>query len=312
MRRRRKKEKKTLSPEELAVRYKKRYRRVLAVLVVIVVLTGLYVYLNYDYLAFKHFITSTYIYTDTLDAVFEKELAKDVEGRYFTNFDDMVISVVTRRIREEKGDKYTYLYTPEHLQRVRTEEKEEASESEIKELTDKTIYLRLTNFSKYTRKFMKDNMERLRGRENIIIDLRGNLGGDIDAMVAISSMFLPKKSVIATDEFRFWRRVYRSNQNQPLEYKKIVILQDEYSASSTENLIAALNDNLDNVELIGTRTFGKGIGQFTLPLKRGYAVKATILKWFTPRGINIHEKGIEPDIEYTAEDIVQYALERIE
>ena len=62
---------------------------------------------------------------------------------------------------------------------------------------------------------------------------------------------------------------------------------------------------------IGTRTFGKGIGQFTLDLRRGYAVKATILKWYTPKGINIQGNGIEPDIEYTEEDIIQFALDRI-
>jgi len=307
-----KKSKKILSPEELAARYKKRYRTVLSVLIVFAVLTAIYLYLNYDYLAFKHFIASTYIYTDTLDDVFLKELGKDVEGKYYSNFDDMVIAVVTKRIRDERGDRYTYLYTPEHLKRVQTEEKEEASASEIKELSDKTIYLRLTNFSKYTRKFMNDNIDRLKGRENIIIDMQENLGGDIDAMVEISSMFLPKKAIVATDQFRFWKRVYRSNKDQPLKYKKIVILQNEYSASSTENMIAALKDNLDNVELIGTKTFGKGIGQFTMPLKRGYAVKATILKWFTPKGINIHEKGIKPDIEYTSDDIIQFALERLE
>ncbi len=300
------------SPEELSVRYKKRYRVVLTILIVFVVLSAFYLYLNYDYLAFKHFITSTYIYTDTLDDVFSKELSKDVNGKYFSNFDDMVISVVTKRIRDEKGDRYTYLYTPEHLERVQTEEKEEALSSEVRELSEKTIYLRLTNFSKYTLKFMKDNIDRLKGRENIIIDLQGNLGGDIDAMVDISSMFLPKKTVVATDEFRFWKIVYRSNKNQPLTYKKIVILQNGSSASSTENMIASLRDNLDNVELIGSQTFGKGIGQFTLPLKRGYAVKATILKWFTPKGINIHEKGIEPDLEYTSDDIIQFALDRIE
>jgi C-terminal processing protease CtpA/Prc len=66
------------------------------------------------------------------------------------------------------------------------------------------------------------------------------------------------------------------------------------------------------VELIGSETFGKGIGQFTLPLRRGYAVKATILQWFTPAGINIQGDGIDPDIEYTGEDIIEFALSRIE
>lgn len=303
--------KKELSTEDLLRRYKKRFRAVTGILIVFVALTAFYLYLNYDYLAFKHFITSSYIYTETLDEVFKKELGTDVKGRYFSNFDNLVIAVTTNRIRQEKGDRYTYLYTPSSLQMSKQIEKEEAALTEIKILDDKTVYLNLTNFSKYTDKFMAENLSQLQSRPNIIIDLRENRGGDIDAMVNISSMFLPKKAVIATDKFRWMDIVYRSKKNQPLKYDKIIILQNQNSASSSESMIAALKDNLDNVELIGTKTFGKGIGQFTLDLKRGYAVKATILKWYTPNGVNIQGNGIEPDIEYTGDDILQFALDRL-
>lgn len=303
--------KKELNCEDLLKRYKKRYHAVLVILTVFIALTAFYVYLNFDYLAFKHFITSSYIYTETLDEVFEKELATNVNGRYFANFDDLVIAVTTNRIRQEHGDKYTYLYTPSGLQKSKQVEKEEADLTEIKVLDGRTVYLNLTNFSKYTNKFMDENLTKLQSRPNIIIDLQNNRGGDIDVMVNISSMFLPKKTVIATDHFRWLDIVYRSKKNQPLKYNRIIILQNQNSASSSENMIAALKDNLDNVELIGTKTFGKGIGQYTLDLKRGYAVKATILKWYTPNGINIQGNGITPDIEYTEEDIIQFALNRL-
>ncbi len=306
-----KRSKKELSSEDLLKRYKKRYHAVMGILVAFIALTAFYLYLNFDYLAFKHFITSSYIYTDTLDDIYKKELATDVGGRYFANFDNFVIAVTTNRIRQEKGDKYTYLYTPSGLQKSKQVEKEEADRTEIKILNDRTVYLNLTNFSKYTDKFMDENLSKLQSRPNIIIDLRDNRGGDIDAMVNISSMFLPKKTVIATDHFRWLDIVYRSKKAQPLKYDRIIILQNQNSASSSENMIAALKDNLDNVELIGTKTFGKGIGQFTLDLKRGYAVKATILKWYTPNGINIQGTGITPDIEYTGEDILQFAQDRL-
>lgn len=292
-------------------RYKKRYHAVLGVLIAFVALTAFYLYLNYDYLAFKHFITSSYIYTDTLDTVYKKELGKDLKGRYFANFDDMVIAVVTNRIRAEKGDRYTYLYTPEGLKQTYQIEKDEAAYNEIKALSDSTLYLRLTNFSSYSQKFVKGNLSKLKSRPNLIIDLMDDRGGDIDAMIDISGYFLPRKAVIATDHFRWMDRVYKSNKDQPLRYAKIIILQNGNTASASENMVAALKDNLPNVELIGTKTFGKGIGQFTLPLRRGYAVKATILKWFTPKGMNIQGNGIDPDVEYTGSDIVQFALDRI-
>lgn len=305
------KQKKVWTAEELLKRYKKRYHAALGVLAAFIALAAFYLYLNYDYLAFKHFITSSYIYTDTLDDVLEKELGTDLKGKYFANFDNMVISVVTKRIREEKGDRYTYLYTPSSLVQYHQEEKKEAAASEIKVLDDKTLYLRLTNFSSYTLKFMKENTDLLKSRSNIIIDLQDNRGGDISVMVDISGMFLPKKSIVATDRFRWWEHVYRSDKDQPLKYDKIIILQNENTASASENLIAALNDNLNHVELIGSKTFGKGIGQFTLSLRRGYAVKATILQWFTPKGVNIQGNGIDPEIQYTGDDIVQFALGRL-
>jgi C-terminal peptidase prc len=223
----------------------------------------------------------------------------------------MVIAVVTNRIRQEKGDKYTYLYTPSRLKEYQQVEKQEAEESEIKVLNDQVLYLRLTNFSKYTRKFMLDNLEKLKSRPNLILDLQDDRGGDIDTMVDISGLFLPKKTVVAVDKLRWMKITYRSNKDQPLKYDKIIILQNGNTASASENMIAALNDNLGNVELIGSKTFGKGIGQFTLPLKRGYAVKATILEWFTPKGINIQGNGIDPEVEYTGKDIVSFALNRI-
>ena len=296
---------------ELLKKYKRKYRAVLCILAAFVALTALYLYLNYDYLAFKHFITSSYIYTETLDEVFKKELGIDTNGRYFGRFDNLAIAVVTRRIREERGDRYTYLYTPSALKETLRVEKEEASFSDIKVLNDKTVYLKLTNFSKYTRQFMDKNMDTLKSRRNIIIDLRDNRGGDIAVMADISGMFLPKKALIAVDRLRWLEQVYRSKRDQPLKYDKIIILQNNNTASASENMIAALNDNLDNVELIGTKTYGKGIGQFTLPLRHGYAVKATILEWYTPKGVNIQGNGIEPDIEYTGENILQFAIDRI-
>lgn len=300
--------KKNLTIEQQLKRLKKKFYAVLAVLALFLTLTGIYIYLNYDYLAFKHFISSFYIYTGTLDKVFEAELKMDVKGRYYSYFDDMVISVVTERIREENNDRYTYLYTPENLKRYKASEKQEASQSEITFPDDNTVLLRLTNFSTYTRDFMKENHEKLKSRPNIILDLRDNPGGDIDMMVEMSGMFLPKNSKVATDKMRMLDIVYKSKSSYSLSYDKIIILQNGNSASASENMIAALKDNLPNVTLIGEKTFGKGIGQYTLPLKRGFAVKATILQWFTPKDLNIQGNGIEPDIVHTEGDMLETAL----
>lgn len=303
-----KKPKKILTIEEQLKKAKKRFYILLSVFLAFIALTGVYIFLNYDYLAFKHFFSSFYIYTDSLDEVFEKELKQDVKGDYYAYLDDLAITLVTKRIREENNDRYTYLYTPESLKKSLINEKREAQQSEIKILDDKTVYLKLTNFSTYTLDFMEKGLDKLKSRRNLIIDLRDDPGGDIDVMVDISGMFLPRKSVVATDKLKLFKIVYKAKSSHSLTYDKIVILQNKNSASASENMIAALNDNLDNVTLVGEKTFGKGIGQYTLPLKRGFAVKATILQWFTPNDINIQGNGIEPEIEYSGEDIIEYAL----
>lgn len=303
--------KRILTTEEQLKKYKKRFRIVLSILSAFVAVVGIYIWLNYDYLAFKHFITGNYIYTDALDQVFKKELNTDIKGKYYEYFDDMVISVVTQRMREENNDRYTYLYTPEKLKKSIQSEKQEADATELKALNADTLYLRLTNFSTYTQKFMKDNLQKLKSRPNIIIDLRDDPGGDIDIMADISGLFLSKKQLIATDKMRLFDIVYKSKHSKPLDYKKIMILQNKNTASASENMIAALRDNLDNVTLIGTETFGKGIGQFTLPLRRSYAVKATVLKWYTPNGICIQGNGINPDIPYEGADIISFAQSQL-
>ncbi|HHW48094.1 MAG TPA: hypothetical protein GXX14_05690 [Clostridiaceae bacterium] len=299
---------KNLPLEEQLKRYKRRFRILLALFVLLIAAVGFYIYLNFDYLVFKHFISHHYIYTDTLDQLYKEELKRDVKGSYFSYFDNMVISVVTRQIRSINNERYTYLYTPESYKQTKIEEKEEAAQSEIKVLNDSTIYMRITNFSKYTKKFVYDNVDQLKKYPYLIIDLRDNYGGDIPAMADISDLFIPKGSTIATDKMRMFNWVYKAKKDKILDFKKIIILQNKNTASASENMIAALKDNLDNVTLIGETTFGKGIGQFTMPLKRGFAVKATTLLWFTPSGENIQGKGIKPDIYYAGDDFINYAL----
>jgi len=303
--------KRALTVEEKLKGFKRGFYVLLCVLIVLVSAVGCFIYLNYDYLAFKYFMSQYYLYTGTLDSLYGKELKTDAGGRYYSYFDNFVISIVTRYIRESNNDRYTYLYIPEQYRKSKIDEKTEAEKSEVRVLNDKTVYLHIANFSKYTDAFLNEKADQLKRYPYLIIDLRGDLGGDIDAMVSMAGHFLEKGSIVATDSLRILNKVYRAGNSQKMSFDRIFILQDKYTASASENFIAALKENLTNVTLIGEKTFGKGIGQFTLPLRRGYAVKATILYWYTPKGNNIQGKGIQPDIPYSGDDILQYAAERI-
>lgn len=303
--------KKKTNMETQLKKFKRKFYITLALLIIVIAAAGLYIYLNFDYLAFKHFISQHYIYTDTLDKLYQKEIKRDVRGRYYSYFDDVAISIVTREIRKINNDRYTYLYIPEHYKKSKQEEKEDALKSRFEVLNEKTAYLYLTNFSKYTKEFVYDKLDEMKKYPYLIIDLRDNYGGDIEVMTHISDIFLPKGSIVAVDKMRIINWTYKAKKDKLADFEKIIILQNKNTASASENLILALKENLDNVTLIGTTTFGKGIGQYTLPLRRGFAVKATILLWYSPDGNNIQGKGIRPDIPYSGDDIVHFALKKL-
>jgi len=298
--------------KELAHKWKKRFFILLTAFLLLFSATTYIVYANYDYIAFKFFISKFYIYTDTLDELYKKELKEEVKGNYSKYLDDLAITSVAQKIRALNNDKYTYLYLPQQFTNYKTEEKEEADLSFIKELSPDTIYLKLTNFSKYTADYLNSKKDTLSKYSNVIIDMRDNYGGDTSALYKMAGMYLSRGSVMSTDQLTLLSKTYKASGSKVFNHDKIIILQNKNSASSAENFIAALKDNLTNVTLIGDTTFGKGIGQFTLSLKNGYAFKATVMKWFTPNGINIQGNGIKPDIYYSNDDIISYALSKAE
>lgn len=297
------------SIEQKYRKIKFRYRIIFALMVVIIIALSYYIYLNCNYLAFKHLIAQNYMYTDTLDKIYKEELNIDCEGEYYNNFDNAVISIVTNYISELNGDKYTHVYLPGQLNELNDIITDQAELSYYRELDINTIYLKITNISKPSYEFFKESSEHINKYENIILDLRGNPGGDIFILNNIVDMFLDKGATISTNftRVKLFSSVHKSRNDSFFNFDNIVILQDNKTASSSEGLILALKENLNNVTVIGQKSFGKGIGQFTMPLKGGFAVKATVLKWFGPNGTSIDKIGIPPDIQYLGDDIVDYA-----
>ncbi len=281
---------------------------------VVVILLGISIYSNVDYLIFKYLIAQNYIYTDTLDTIYKQQLGEEnFSGNYLKDFDNVVIGIVTQKIRETGGDRYTYLYTPVQLQAQNTATRDEAKQTEIKELTPETVYFRLPNVSKYSLDYVSKNKEKLNGYDNLIIDLQSNHGGEIDVLYKLSDLFLPKGKIIGREVTRLpiFSKTAKTKSDSYASYKNIYILIDGQTASAAEGFTMSLKENLNNVTVVGKQSFGKGIGQITLPLLRGYAVKATVLKVETPLGNSINKVGITPDIEYDKNDIVDYVLNNV-
>ncbi|MCL2574706.1 MAG: S41 family peptidase [Defluviitaleaceae bacterium] len=290
----------------------------LSIIALLLLSLGALIYQNYDYLLFKTLISHHYVHTGTLDELFA---AHDIEPTsYSRNFDNLVIAIVTQQIRLVDGDVYTYQYTPERrqaqIQRVATR----AAEVEFYEIAPNVGYLFLPNISPIVRDFVLDNRDEINQFDNLIIDLRGNGGGVLDDFHTIAELFLPRGDIIGTEAAR-WRlfgwNVFTNHRTsrgeQFFEFDEIIFLQNHRTASAAEGLIMALKDNLDNVTTIGTLSYGKGIGQATLPLRGGFAVRATVILIETPSGATVHNIGITPDIEYETDgdEIIEFAINLI-
>lgn len=137
------------------------------------------------------------------------------------------------------------------------------------------------------------------GSNYMVIDLRGNPGGYLEAAVDIASDFVPKGKTIVSEDLvkQDKKQVHTSyGYNRFTTMPKVVVLVDAGSASASEILAGALHDH-KIAKIVGVKTFGKGSVQELLPMKGGTSLKVTIARWLTPAGITIDKNGIAPDVE---------------
>lgn len=146
----------------------------------------------------------------------------------------------------------------------------------------------------------------LSGNDKLILDLRGNPGGYLEAAIDMASWFLPPSKVVVREDFGRARdeKIYRSKGYDIFsENLKFVILVDRGSASASEILAGALAEH-GRAILVGDQTFGKGSVQELVNITSGTSLKITIARWLTPNGLSISEDGIKPDylVKYTPAD----------
>ena len=157
-------------------------------------------------------------------------------------------------------------------------------------------YIRITEFSDVTVQQFADALATAKGSDmkGLILDLRANPGGSLSSVVNIAKMLLPKGLIVYTEDKYGNRDEYSCDGKK--EFKlPMVVLVDGNSASASEVLAGAIKD-YGTGTLVGTTTYGKGIVQQIINLKDGSAVKITTSSYYSPKGINIHGTGIEPDI----------------
>ena len=164
-------------------------------------------------------------------------------------------------------------------------------------LEGKIGYISLSRFEEVSTKQLKDAVAELKsdGMKGLILDLRGNPGGLLNVAVDIAGELLPPGLVVYTEDREGNRQDYGSSNTNELGLP-LVVLVNENSASAAEVLSGAIRDSGKGI-LVGKTTYGKGIVQQLFSFSDGSAVKLTISHYYTPSGYDIHQVGIEPDVE---------------
>ncbi|MEQ1724284.1 MAG: S41 family peptidase, partial [Pseudobdellovibrio sp.] len=169
-------------------------------------------------------------------------------------------------------------------------------------LDDGYIYIKITSFIENTgadlEKVLTDFKSKNNGNiEGVLIDLRRNPGGLLEQAIRVSDLFIKEGVIVST--------IGRDPKNKEISYatKKapfsdvpIVVLMNEYSASASEIVAGALQDNKRAV-IVGERSFGKGSVQSAIKLGDGSGLKLTVARYYTPSGVSIQSEGIKPDIQ---------------
>ncbi len=161
---------------------------------------------------------------------------------------------------------------------------------------DNIGYISVSQFENVTAKQFKAAIEELKseGAKGIIIDIRNNPGGLLTTVISMLKDILPNGLIVYTEDKDGNRKEYSDNDNEELDMP-LAVLVNGNSASASEIFAGAIQDYGKGV-IVGTQTFGKGIVQTVKPLTDGSAIKFTIAKYFTPKGQDIHGKGVTPDV----------------
>ncbi len=176
----------------------------------------------------------------------------------------------------------------------------------IKSVRGKTLepglgYIRISNFQNHTAEDLRKSLEKIKqennnGLDGLILDLRNNPGGILNAAVGVSDLFLDSGLIVYTEgRIKDSKITFTAKPADMLQDAPMIVLVNGGSASASEIVAGALQDH-DRALIMGQRTFGKGSVQTVLPMNNEAALKLTTARYYTPSGRSIQASGIEPDI----------------
>ena len=218
-----------------------------------------------------------------------------VEGEEVTGMD---LTTVVTKIKGEEGTEVTIsmLRGEEVLDFTMKRQVIEVPTIEHEMLADQIGYIMISEFDGVTSAQFETALMELKqeGMKKLIIDLRNNGGGSVDAVSKIADLLLPEGLIVKT-VYNDGKEVERTSDASWVEVPMAVLINGA-SASASEILSGALQD-YKVATIVGTQSYGKGVVQSTLDLQDGTALRVTSAKYYTPNGNNIHGVGITPDVE---------------
>ena len=234
----------------------------------------------------------------------------NVDGRDITG---MELSSAVALIKGDKGTSVTLevIRGTERLTFSAVRDAVEAKTVSYTLLDNNIGYLSISQFEEVTTNQFKAAVEDLQsqGMKGLVIDIRNNPGGLLDTVVGMLKYMLPDGLIVYTEDKQGNRKEYKGQDNDEFNLPLAVIVNGN-SASASEIFAGAIQD-YGKGTIIGTQTYGKGIVQTVKPLTDGSAIKFTIAKYITPKGQDIHGKGVTPDmvVEYDTDADVDTQLD---
>lgn len=246
-------------------------------------------------------ITLTHIYEDSpamKAGLKDDDILYKVEDMEVTGED---LNEVVSHIRGEKGTKVELTVlrgkNNKEVKVTVTRGKIEVETVESKMMEDKIGYLAVSEFDSVTYDQYEEGLNELKdqGMEALVVDLRGNPGGNLQTVCDILDLMLPEGLIVYTEDKNGERQDMTSDEEHQFTLP-MTVLVDGNSASASEIYAGAIQD-YGLGKIVGTKTYGKGVVQKIFDLRDGTCLKLTIAEYFTPKGRNINGKGITPDVE---------------
>ncbi len=231
---------------------------------------------------------------------------------------EMTLTDVVAMIRGDEGTKVTLTLNRngQEVEITVTRQNIETPTVKYEMLENDIAYITVTEFDDVTTAQFVEALAQmdLDDAKGLILDLRGNPGGNLSTVVEMCELILPEGMIVYTEDKYGQRNEYKCDGKHEFELP-LVVLIDGASASASEIMAGAIKD-YELGTLVGTTTYGKGIVQKIFAYDDGSAAKITVSKYYTPNGYNIHGVGIEPDVvvEFDAdlyiEDEIDNQLEK--